>query len=382
VIAYGRHCIGEEEKQAVLDVLESDFLTQGQQVPLFEKELAQSVGAVDAVAVANGSVALHLACAALGLKRGDWYWTTPITFAATANCAKICGAKVDFVDIDPLTRNICPLKLEQKLLWAEKNQRLPKAIGIVHFAGLSADLNAIAELADRYDIAIVEDAAHAVGGVSRGEAIGSSKRSRFCAFSFHPVKNMTSGEGGALCFSDLEQGTFLRALRENGIVRGQSQLLLDEPGAWRYEQHYIGFNYRMTDIQAALGRVQLKKLKQFVEQRRDLVSRYDEAFRYMPIKTVSEPDGDCTAWHLYVIELDKASLRDDLFNKLRQHGFAVNVHYYPLHLQPYYRKLGYKRGDFPNSEAYYDTALTLPLFPGLERAEQARVIKIIEEVTS
>lgn len=382
MINYGRHSIGEEEKQAVLDVLDSDFLTQGQQVPLFEKELATAVGAAGAIAVANGSVALHLACVALGLERGDWYWTSPITFAATANCAKICGAKVDFVDIDPATRNLCPQRLKDKLEWAEKHHCLPKAIGVVHFAGLSAKLDEIAELASRYDIAIVEDAAHAVGGASNGYPIGSARYSQFCAFSFHPVKNMTSGEGGAVCFHDSVLTEKLASLRENGVVRSAEKLVLDDPGPWRYEQQSIGFNYRMTDIQAALARVQLKKLQHFVEQRRRLVERYDSLLKSLPIKSVKEANGDYTAWHLYVIELENAEKRLALYERLRAEGYGVNVHYYPLHLQPFYRQFGYKRGDYPCAEDYYDACLSLPLFPELNSSDQDRVVETIAEVLS
>lgn len=374
MIPYGRQHISEEDIQAVVDVLRSDFLTQGPAVPQFESALAEYCGAKHAFAVNSATSALHIACLALGLGAGDYLWTSPITFVASANCALYCGAQVDFVDIDPATYTLCPKALAEKLAIAERDGCLPKIVIPVHFAGQSCDMAAIRALADRYGFFIVEDASHAVGGRYLGHPIGGCQYSDITVFSFHPVKIITTGEGGMALCQDDQLAERMRLLRSHGVTR-EPHLMTHEPdGAWYYQQVALGWNYRMTDIQAALGLSQLQNLDHFVQKRVVLAQRYDDLLADLPVQTPWQHPANDSAYHLYPIQLKTPkTTRRALFDWMREAGVGVNVHYIPVHLQPYFQKMGFQRGDFPIAEAYYDAALSLPLFPDLTDAQQDAV---------
>jgi len=371
MIPYGRQDISEEDIAAVVEVLRSDWLTTGPAVERFEHAVARTSGAAHAVAVANGSVALHLACRALGLGPGDALWTSPNTFVASANCALYCGAGVDFVDIDPATYNMDAAALEEKL---KKAGRPPKIVVPVHFAGQPCDMQAIGALARRYGFAVVEDASHALGATYRGEPVGNGRHSELTVFSFHPVKIITTGEGGMVLAGRADLAEKLRMLRAHGITRDPARMAENDPGGWYYEQLDLGYNYRMTDLQAALGASQLERLESFLARRRQLAARYDGLLAGLPLITPKQhPDGR-SAWHLYVVQVEKKASRRKAFESLRAAGIGVNVHYIPVHLQPYYRRLGFRPGDFPNAEAYYAGAITLPLFPRMTDREQDQVV--------
>lgn len=381
MIPYGKHRIFADDVRAVVDVLEHGFLTQGQQVPLFESALCQYTGAAFGVACNSGTSGLHIACLAAGVKPGDVVWTVPNSFVASANCALYCGAEVDFVDIDPVTRNMSVDALVDKLHLALAENKIPKAIVVVHFAGSSCDMAAIAEITEPYGITLIEDAAHALGANdSQQHKVGACKYSAMTVLSFHPVKSITSAEGGAVLTNDEELAVLLRRYASHGISRdpamfGESHH--DEP--WFYAQFELGFNYRLSDVHAALGRSQLKHLDEFVAQRLALAERYNEALDELPvIKPVLDTN---SAWHLYMIELTTHD-RKVVFNELRARGIGVNVHYIPIHLHPYYQRLGFKSGQFPHAEAYYERALTLPLFPALTADNQKEVITQLREVLS
>ncbi len=374
MIPYGRQHISEEDIQAVVDVLRSDFLTQGPAVPQFESALAEYCGAKHAFAVNSATSALHIACLALGLGAGDYLWTSPITFVASANCALYCGAQVDFVDIDPATYTLCPKALAEKLAIAERDGCLPKIVIPVHFAGQSCDMAAIRALADRYGFFIVEDASHAVGGRYLGHPIGGCQYSDITVFSFHPVKIITTGEGGMALCQDDQLAERMRLLRSHGVTR-EPHLMTHEPdGAWYYQQVALGWNYRMTDMQAALGLSQLQNLDHFVQKRVALAQRYDVLLADLPVEIPWQHPANDSAYHLYPIQLNTPkTTRRALFDWMREAGVGVNVHYIPVHLQPYFQKMGFQRGDFPIAEAYYDAALSLPLFPDLTDAQQDAV---------
>ena len=379
MIPYGKHSIFPEDIEAVTKVLQDGFLTQGEQTPLFEKAVSNYTGARYGVACNSGTSGLHIACLAAGVSRGDLVWTVPNSFAASANCARYCGADVDFVDIDPLTRNLSVSALEDKLKVAIKNRRLPKLLIVVHFAGSSCDMAAIAKLTTPLGIALIEDAAHALGGKdSEGNKVGACKYSLMSILSFHPVKSITSAEGGMVVTNDEKVATLLCRYRSHGISRDPhlfEEAHLDEP--WFYAQYELGFNYRLSDIHAVLGLSQLNRLDEFVSLRRGLAQRYNTLLDSLPVKKPTFDEN--SAWHLYMIEVPEHD-RKRVFNQMRERGVGVNVHYIPIHLHPYYRNLGFKVGQFPNAEQYYSHALTLPLYPSLKQEEQHFVVSQLEEI--
>jgi len=369
VIPYGRQSISAEDIAAVDAVLRSDFLTQGPAVPAFESAIAQYCGAPHAVAVSSATAALHMACMALDLGAGDWLWTSPNTFVASANCALYCGAQVDFVDIDPQTYNLCALRLAEKLEQAKQAGRLPKVVVAVHFSGQSCDMAAIWELSQRYGFAVIEDASHAIGASYRGEHVGNCSYSHMTVFSFHPVKIITTAEGGLLTTRDPALYERLTRLRSHGITRDAAQMTHAPEGPWYYQQIELGYNYRMTDMQAALGLSQFQRLDDFIAARRKHVARYRELLSGLPVVLPVEAEEGNSAWHLYVIRV-KDQPRRQVFERLRESGIGVNVHYIPVHLQPHYQRMGFKPGDFPESERYYDAAISLPMYATLSPAQQ------------
>jgi UDP-4-amino-4,6-dideoxy-N-acetyl-beta-L-altrosamine transaminase len=372
VIPYGRQWVSQDDIDAVAAVLRSDFLTQGPAVPRFEQALAEYCGVGHAVAVNSATSALHVACMALDLGPGDWLWTSPNTFVASANCARYCGASVDFVDIDPITYNLSISALTAKLEHAARERRLPKVLVPVHFSGRPCEMDAIWNLAEKYRFAVIEDASHAVGASYRGRRVGNYGQSAFTIFSFHPVKLITSAEGGMLMTSNAALAERARLLRSHGITRDPRRLSADH-GGWYYEQLELGYNYRLTDLHAALGASQLKRLDEFVARRKALVARYRELLTDLPL-ILPAADNHCdSAWHLYVIQLREHDRRV-VYDRLRAAGIGVNVHYIPVHLQPYYRELGFGDGAFPQSELYYSRALSLPMYPAMSEQDQDRVV--------
>jgi len=382
-IPYGRQTISEADIEAVKAVLASDWLTQGPAIERFERGVADYCGAKYAVAACNATAMLHLACRALDLGPGDLLWTTPNTFVASANCGLYTGAEVDFVDIDPRTYNMSVEKLQQKLERASSQGRLPKVVVPVDFSGQSAEIAEIARLGKQYGFRIIEDASHAVGGNYRNRKIGACTYSDITVFSFHPVKIITTGEGGMALTNDAGLHQKMALLRSHGITR-DSRLMSNnvDEGGWYYEQVDLGFNYRMTDMQAALGFSQLGRIDEFVARRRRLAARYSEALRSLAVTTPWQNDQGASSWHLYVIQIDPARTtrtRREVFDYLRGAGVLVNVHYIPVHLQPYYRRMGFGPGDFPVAEAYYDGAISLPLYFGLSEEKQDYVIRMLSE---
>ncbi|MFT6459545.1 UDP-4-amino-4,6-dideoxy-N-acetyl-beta-L-altrosamine transaminase [Pseudophaeobacter arcticus] len=379
MIPYGRQDIRQQDLDAVIEVLKSDFITQGPVVPQFEAALAEKSGAAHAVAMNSATSALHVAVVALGLGQGDLMWTTPITFVASANCGRYVGADVDFVDIDPETFNMCPRALATKLAQAEAAGRLPKVIVPVHMCGQSAAMCEIAELVRPYGIRIVEDASHAVGGRYRDQPVGSCQYSDITIFSFHPVKIITTAEGGMALTNDVELAARMELLRSHGITRDPTRMTQDSDGPWYYQQVELGWNYRMTEIQAALGLSQQLRLADYVEARNALANRYDRLLADLPLDLPGRLEATRSAFHLYVIRLHDASRRREVFETLRANGIGVNLHYIPVHLQPYYRDLGFAEGDFPAAEDYYSRAISIPLFAQLSEVEQDEVVARILE---
>jgi len=395
MIPYGRQSVSEADIAAVVEVLRSDWLTQGPATPAFEHAVSAKVGADHAVAVNSGTSALHAACLALGLGPGDRAWTVPNTFVASANCARHCGADVDFVDIDPLTWNMSLASLNEKLAQARKDDRLPKVVIPVHFAGQPTDQEAIRELAQEYGFKVLEDAAHALGASRNGEPVGSCRWSDVTVFSFHPVKIVTTGQGGMALTNDEELAARMAMVRHNGITRDPSRLLgdghgaasvaalRDQPAPWYYEQQLLGGNYHMTDMQAALGTSQLERLDEFVERRNALARRYDQALQGLPLHLPSVQTGNRSAFHVYVVRLKREGTpktRAQVLGELRQQGVGANVHYLPVHLQPYYRDLGFAPGECPEAEAHGESAITLPLYPALTEQEQDQVVAALEAI--
>jgi len=383
MIPYGRQSISDVDIEAVVAVLRSDFLTQGPAVARFEQSVLAHCGAKHAVAVCNATAALHIACLALGLGPDDWLWTSPNTFVASANCGLYCGARVDFVDIDPVTYNLCPEALERKLLQAEQEGRLPKIVVPVHFSGQPCDMRAIHALSQRFGFRIIEDASHAIGGRYLDDPIGSCRYSDITVFSFHPVKVITTGEGGMAVTNDDELAQRLGLLRSHGITREPELMTQPMDGAWYYQQVTLGFNYRMTDLQAALGTSQMQRLEHYVARRHQLAHRYNELLAELPLTLPwQHPDG-YSGLHLYVIRLqaDKVGRsHHEVFEYLRSKEIMVNLHYIPVHTQPYYQQMGFKAGDFPEAERYYAEAISIPMFPTLTAAQQDEVVAALREV--
>ena len=383
MIPYGRQDISEADIQAVVDVLRSDFLTQGPVIPAFESAVASYCGVEHAVAVNSATSALHIACLALGVGIGDIVWTTPITFVASANCALYCGAEVDFVDIDARTYNLSVEKLQEKLESAKKTGRLPKIVIPVHLCGQSCDMAAIFELSKQYGFKIIEDASHAIGGKYKNEPIGSCRFSDITVFSFHPVKIITTGEGGMALTNNSELAKAMQLLRSHGITRDQKEMTHESDGAWYYQQIVLGLNYRMTDIQAALGLSQMTRLDEFVTKRHEIANRYNELLMGFPITLPWQHVDSYSALHLYVIrlQLDKINkIHKQVFEALRAANIGVNLHYIPIYQQPYYQQFGYAITDYPESEKYYAEAISLPIYSQLSHIQQEAVVKVLQKV--
>jgi len=379
MIPYGRQDNCEADIEAVRAVLKSDFLTQGPAIGQFEQTMCEATGAAHAVAVNSATSALHIACLALGVGQGDLVWTTPITFVASANAARLCGADVDFVDIEAGTFNMSADALEVKLNQARKKGRLPKAIIPVHMCGQSPDMKRISDLARNHGVAIIEDASHAVGAEYLGRPVGDCSHCNITVFSFHPVKIITSAEGGVATTQHTELASRMSELRSHGVTRDSNRMRGPSEGPWYYQQLSLGLNYRMTDMQAALGASQITRLKKFVARRRTLADAYDKLLTDLDILLPERMRDSFSAWHLYVIRLREASQRRPVFEALRADGIGVNVHYIPVHLQPYYRDLGFAPNDYPIAEDYYARAISIPLYAGLSDADQQTVVASLKK---
>lgn len=381
MIPYGKQEITQADIDAVVEVLKSDFLTQGPMVPKFEQAVADHVGANHAIAVNSATSALHIACMALSLGQKDWLWTAPVTFVASANCGLYCGAQVDFVDIDPKTYNLCPDALKAKLEQAEKENRLPKVVVAVHLCGQPCNMEAIAALSQEYGFKVIEDASHAIGGKYQGEFIGNSRYSDITVFSFHPVKIVTTAEGGMAVTNDATLAERMSLLRSHGITRDPALMTQEPDGPWYYQQVGLGYNYRMTDLQAALGVSQMQRLDNFVARRHELAKRYDQLLADLPLMLPWQHPDSYSGLHLYIIrlQLDKITCSHrDVFEALRKEGIGVNLHYIPVHLQPYYERMGFAENDFPESMAYYREAISLPMFHGMTNEQQDTVVECLK----
>lgn len=379
MIPYGRQDINEADLKAVEAVLKSDFLTQGPAVPAFEAAVAQWCGAAHAVAVNSATSALHIACMALGLGAGDLLWTVPNTFVASANCALYCGASVDFVDIDPVRYTMCPIALSEKLAAAAIAGRLPKVIVPVHLCGQSADMAAIGALARQYGVRVIEDASHAIGATYQGRPVGDCRHSDICVFSFHPVKIITTAEGGLATTQDPTLARAMELARSHGITRDPSEMTQVPDGPWFYQQITLGYNYRMTEMQAALGLSQMERLGAMVARRAELAARYDRLLAGLQLTLPKQAADTASSWHLYVIQVGDARHLES-FESLRQAGIGVNLHYIPVHTQPFYRAMGFAPGMFPVAEAYYARAISIPLYFGLTDAAQDKVVAALTRI--
>lgn len=383
MIPYGKQEITQADIDAVVEVLKSDFLTQGPMVPKFEQAVASHVGAKHALAVNSATSALHIACLALGLGKGDWLWTSSVTFVASANCGLYSGAEVDFVDIDPQTYNLCPNAFKAKLEQAKKDNRLPKVVVAVHLCGQPCNMEAIAALAQEYGFKVIEDASHAIGGKYKDKFIGSGRYSDITVFSFHPVKIVTTAEGGMALTNDDGLAERMNLLRSHGITRDPDLMTHESHGPWYYQQVDLGFNYRMTELQAALGVSQVQRLDDFVSRRHELAKRYDRLLADLPVTLPWQHPDSYSGLHLYVIRLQLDNINRshrEVFEALREQGIGVNLHYIPVHTHPYYCQMGFKDADFPQSMAYYREAISLPMFHGLTEQQQDRVVKVLTEI--
>lgn len=382
MIPYGKQDIQQSDIDALVEVLTSDFLTQGPKVPAFEAAVAGKVGAEHALAMNSATSALHIACLALGLGEGDWLWTTPVTFVASANCGLYCGAQVDFVDIDSDTYNISVAALTNKLEKAAKENCVPKVLVVVHLCGQPCEMRAIKALADKYGVKVIEDASHAIGGKYQGEYIGNGRYSDITVFSFHPVKIITTAEGGMALTNCDELATKMNLLRSHGITRDPELMTHEPDGPWYYQQVDLGFNYRMTELQAALGLSQLGRLDDYVAKRHELAKRYDELLQELPVTCPYQHPDSSSGLHLYVIRLKLNELpvsHKRVFEFLREQGIGVNLHYIPVHTQPYYEQFGFKSEDFPEAMSYYREAISLPMYPNLTSDEQDNVVKALQK---
>jgi UDP-4-amino-4,6-dideoxy-N-acetyl-beta-L-altrosamine transaminase len=386
MIPYGKQEITQQDIDAVVGVLKSDFLTQGPQVPLFEKAIKDAVNVDYALAVNSATSALHIACLALGVGKGDVVWTTPITFVASANCALYCGADVDFVDIDKQTYNLSPVLLEQKLMHAKKNNLpLPKVVIPVHLCGQPCEMDKIHALSLEYGFAIIEDASHAIGGKYKDQPVGNCEYSDITIFSFHPVKIVTTAEGGVATTNNAALAQKMDLLRSHGITRDKKLMTEPSHGGWYYQQIDLGFNYRMTEMQAALGVSQMKRLHDFVAKRNELATRYDQLLKDLPLLIPAQIDDSYSGRHLYIIrvKLDDISLsHKEVFEQLRENGIGVNLHYIPVHIQPYYQNLGFTQGQFPIAEHYYKDAISIPLFHVMTVEQQDEVVNVLSNILS
>jgi len=383
MIPYGKQNINQADIDSVVDVLKSDFLTQGPQVPLFEDKVAKYCGAKHGVAVNSATSALHIACLALDLGRGDYLWTSPNSFVASANCGLYCGAEVDFVDIDPKTYNLSTKELEKKLIQSKKDNKLPKIVIPVHFAGQSCDMKTIHSLGKEYGFKIIEDASHAIGGRYLDQPIGGCQYSDITVFSFHPVKIITTAEGGVATTNDEKLSERMQLFRSHGVTRNSKLMSELSEGGWHYQQVDLGFNYRMTELQAALGVSQMQRLDEFITQRHTLQERYDSLLSGLPIIRPYQDKHSFSTLHLYPIQIDLNKVsknREQIFNELRENGIGVNVHYIPIHTQPYYLQFGFREGDFPNSESYYSRTISLPLFHAMTVEQQDEVCDVLKRV--
>lgn len=375
MIPYGRQHIVDEDVEAVVRTLRSDFLTQGPAVPAFERAVAEYTGAEHAVAVNSATSALHIACMAIGLGAGDTLWTSPNTFLASANCARYCGAGVDFVDVDPTSYNLSPAALAQRLERARREGRLPKAVVAVHFAGESCDMREIHALSKQYGFALIEDASHAIGAQYAGRPVGCGEFSDITVFSFHPVKIVTTAEGGMALTNDAKLAAAMLLHRSHGMTRDAGLMEGDSDGPWYYQQVTLGYNYRLTDLQAVLGLSQVQRLEPYVARRQAIAARYDKLLAGLPLTCPQRAADRRSALHLYPIVLHDTTRRRAVFDALRAAGIGVNVHYIPVHLQPYYRHLnGSGPGDFPQAEAYYAGAISLPIYYALTDEQQDQVV--------
>jgi UDP-4-amino-4,6-dideoxy-N-acetyl-beta-L-altrosamine transaminase len=383
MIPYGKQNINQDDINSVIDVLKSDFLTQGPQAPLFEKNVSNYCNSKFGIAVNSATSALHISCLALGLGKGDWLWTSPNTFVASANCALYCGAKVDFVDIDPLTYNLCPDELEKKLIQAKRVNKLPKIVIPVHFAGQSCDMKRIHSLSKEYGFKIIEDASHAIGSKYLNKTVGGCQYSDITVFSFHPVKIITTCEGGMALTNSEELSNCMRRLRTHGITNNKS-ITPPRPKneIWNYQQIELGLNYRMTDIQAALGSSQITRLDEFVSRRHDIAKIYDIAFKQMPVTTPMQTPESYSSYHLYPILIKQSvskKTQKQIYNVLIKNGVAANLHYIPVYRHAYYESLGFKPGYCPNAEDYFKSSISIPMFPSIAADSQSRVIEIINQ---
>jgi len=387
MIPYGKQTIDENDIRSVIDVLESDFITQGPTNKEFEDCIKGFTSSKHAITFNSATSALHSACVALGLKKGDFLWTSPNSFVASANCGVYCGANIDFVDIDSLTLNISIEELKIKLEKADRENKLPKVLIPVHFAGQSCDMQKIKILAQKYGFKVIEDASHAIGGKYYDELIGGCRYSDITIFSFHPVKIITTGEGGVATTNSNKFAQSMRLMNSHGITRNTEDFEANDlnVGDWYYEQISIGYNYRMTDIQAALGISQMNKLEKYVLKRNSLALRYDKALKGLPLILPNISKFAYSSRHLYPVQINAEQTnhsRKEVFKKLRLEGIGVNVHYIPIHLQPYFKRMGFKRGDFPNAEKYYSQAISIPLFQSLTNPEQDYIIKTLSKIFS